>query len=88
MTSIIRLTRPTSLNRLTSITSAIGKTRLTRLTRLGRMTSYPGRLYLKGRAGFLAFLGRIVIAELIIPARLVFLDILRILFIGMAISHG
>ena len=52
------------------------------------MTSYPGRLYLKGRGGFLAFLGRTIIAEIIIPARLVFLEILRILFSGVDISHG
>ena len=34
------------------------------------------------------FLGRMVIAKLIIPVRVVFLGILRILFIGAAISHG
>ena len=85
LTSIIRLTRPTSLNRLESITSTTGKNRL---TKLGRKTSYTGHLYLKGRGGLPEFLGRMVIAKLIIPVRVVFLGILRILFIGAAISHG
>ena len=88
LTSIIRLTRPNCLNRLTSIASKTGKTRLTRPTSLGRMTSCPGRLCLKGREGFLVLLVIIVISELIIQVRLDFLEILRILFSGMGISPG
>ena len=71
--SMIRLTRPNSLDRLTSITSTTRKTRLTRLTRMGRMTSYPGRLDLKVWTGWVSFLARIIIAELIIQVRLGFL---------------
>ena len=52
------------------------------------MTSYPGILDLKVRAGWIAFLGRIIIAELIIPVRLGFMAILLILASGVAISHG
>ena len=58
------------------------------MTSLGRMTSYPGILDLKVRAGWIAFLGRIIIAELIIPVRLGFMAILLILASGVAISHG
>ena len=50
------------------------------------MTSCPGRLCLKGRVRFLSFLVRIGISELIILVRLVFLEILRIIFSGVVIS--
>ena len=73
---------------MTSITSTTRQTRLTRMTRLDRMTSYKARLYLKGRSGFLSFLFRVVISGVIIPVRLVFLEILLILFSGMDISPG
>ena len=59
---------------------------MARLDRLDRMTSYPGRLDLKVWTGWIAFLGRIIIAELIIPVRLGFQAILLILFSGMVIS--
>ena len=89
LTSIIRLTRPTSLNRMTRITSTTRKTRLTRQTRLGRMTSYKGRIDLTVWTGWIPILVRIIIAELIIPRCLLFMEILLlVLFSGMAISHG
>ena len=52
------------------------------------MTSYPGRLDLKVWTGWVVFLGRIIIAELIMPVCLGFLAILLILASGMAISPG
>ena len=53
-----------------------------------RMISYSGRLYLKGWAGYLAVLSRLVITRIRIPVRLAPLDIAIVLFRHMAISRG
>ena len=58
------------------------------MTRMDRMTSYPGRLDVTVSTGRMSVLVRIIIAELIIPVYLLFLEILHILFSGEAISHG
>ena len=54
---------------------------------MDKMTSYAGRPCLKCRALVLPFLGWIVIEDLIAPAPLVSLEIIRVVFSGVAISH-
>ena len=52
------------------------------------MTNYPCCLQLRGKAGYPAGLVRIIIDRLIIPVRLRFLEISRIIFSLVALSPG